>query len=231
MAEFPVTRWTLLQHSMQDGTQCMAALEELCRMYRGPVLAAVGAWPALHGAAEDLTQEFLAEFVAGGAAGRAEKARGTFRAYLSGALRHFLLNAVRRSQAARRGGGHGHVSLDEAEEAGAVDAWPEMEARLDAAWATRVWEHALAAARREWDGKPGGVPFARLSPYLSGGEELAGYREAAAGMGLSVDQMKRRVGELRRLLRAAMREEVARTAPAEDVDGEMRYLMELLARR
>lgn len=231
MAEFPATSWTLLQRAGQEGTMRHDALEELCRLYRGPLVSCIMAWPALRGAAEDLVQEFLAGFIAADNVEQADRTRGTFRGFLSGALRHFLLNHLRHGNAARRGGGQVHLSLDEGTVETPVDFWPEMEAHLDAAWAARVWEQALAAVQHAWLREHPGTPFSVMAPYLSGGEDIARYREAAAGLGLSVDQMKRRVGELRRLLRGAIREEVERTTHPADAEDEMRYLMQLLSRQ
>ena len=231
MAGFPATSWTLLHRAGREGTLHHEALEELCRLYRDPLAACISAWPALRGGAEDLVQEFLAGFIADGDVARADRARGTFRGFLSGALRHFLLNHLRRENSARRGGGQVHVSLDESRDADGVDFWPELEAHLDAAWAARVWEQSLAAVRRAWMQEHPEAPFVELAPYVSGGEDLAGYREAAARMGLSVDQMKRRIGEMRRMLRGAMREEVERTTDPADAEEEMRYLMQLLTRQ
>lgn len=66
------------------------ALEDLCRTYWQPVYAfsrRMGAGPE---DARDLTQGFFAHLLGGHSLKRADPARGQFRSYLLGALKHFL---------------------------------------------------------------------------------------------------------------------------------------------
>ena len=179
---FPPTRWTMLrQAGGGDGAVQRAALEEMCRTYRGPIIVCIARWPGLEGSAEDLTHQFLSDFIERGSVQRADGTRGTFRAFLQGALRHFLVNQRRHDSMQKRGGGVADLSMDAPREGGgslgdvlsAGDFWPELEAQLDAAWADEVWSRAMAAVRREWTSDYPAVPFDRLAAhYLSAGKKV-----------------------------------------------------------
>ena len=62
--------------------------------------------------ARDLTQEFFIRLLDGHVIATVDPARGSFRSYLKGALRHFLLNELRDARAQKRGGGRKLLSLD-----------------------------------------------------------------------------------------------------------------------
>jgi RNA polymerase sigma-70 factor (ECF subfamily) len=87
MPAFPTTRWSLIAGS-GDAPGARATWSELAQAYRLPILAYFRArfGPA---AAEDLTQSFFAESIAGAWWSRADPARGGFRTYLRVMLQRF----------------------------------------------------------------------------------------------------------------------------------------------
>src|SRR5262245_18007211 len=101
---FQTTRWTLVRAaSLAPEPERRAALESLCRAYWPPVYAFVRRDGASPVQAEDLTQAFFARLLERDDLGRADPERGRFRAFLLGALRHFLANERERERAEKRG--------------------------------------------------------------------------------------------------------------------------------
>jgi RNA polymerase sigma-70 factor (ECF subfamily) len=88
-APFPSTVWSEVLHP--------GRLEALCRKYWKPVFAYIRvSWPGTRlQDAEDLTQAFFARLLEKRTIDRATPLRGSFRAYLKTALRHFLIDAHR----------------------------------------------------------------------------------------------------------------------------------------
>ena len=82
----------------------------------------------------------------------------------------------------------------------------------------------------EHDGKAG--LFDALKPCLVGSRETQPYAELAAALGMSEGAVKVAVYRLRERYRERLKEEIAHTvaSPAE-VDGELRHLFRVLARR
>ncbi len=104
-AWFDSTSWSLILRAQHDPGD----LEKLLRAYWSPVYAYVRRKGFSTHDASDITQDFLTQVVLGrDFLGRADKGRGTFRAFVKTSLRNFLIDHQRRM--ARR---RGDVSLDE----------------------------------------------------------------------------------------------------------------------
>ena len=102
-AGFPSTHWSVLAqaHGGGDGA---GAIETLCRSYWPPVYAELRRRGLAPADAQDATQEFFASLLRRESFGSADAARGRFRAFLLGALDHFLTDRFRASTACKRGG-------------------------------------------------------------------------------------------------------------------------------
>ena len=147
---FPATQWTELARATLHGDVAgRAALESLCRAYWEPVRRAILAKGWERDDAEDLAQGFFLDFMERGVLNRADRERGKFRTFLQGVLNHWLIDELRRRQAARRGGGLEAVSLEELGEG----MEPEMEGGqvevFDVAWAEAVMQVALALDQQQ----------------------------------------------------------------------------------
>ena len=90
MSRFQTTRWSLIEEAREHPSRSRAALEQLCRAYRPPVLAFVRHSGYGTSDAEDLTQAFFLRFLEHGWYADATPERGRFRSLLLTSLRHFL---------------------------------------------------------------------------------------------------------------------------------------------
>ena len=104
---FTRTRWSLvLSAGASDSAQARDALDALCRAYWRPLYGFIRREGYPPHDAEDLTQAFLADFIQRGSVRSADQAKGRFRSYLLGAVKHFLVHRMKRrlvQRPARRG--------------------------------------------------------------------------------------------------------------------------------
>src|ERR1700704_5221563 len=112
-ANFALTRWSMvLAAGRSDSTHARESLEQLCQAYWYPLYAFVRRQGHSPHDAQDLTQEFFARLLARNFLGEADPAKGRFRSFLLGALKHFLSDEWDRARAQKRGGGQQPISLD-----------------------------------------------------------------------------------------------------------------------
>src|SRR5688572_26523494 len=107
---FAATRWTLVVQAT-TGEARAQALSELCAAYYAPVVAFLRASGRDDDAARDMAHEFFAAVLAGRSLRGADPARGRFRNYLLGAVKHFVADQRDRTLAEKRGGGADAVPL------------------------------------------------------------------------------------------------------------------------
>ena len=179
--------------------------------------------------AEDLTQGFFASFLKRNYLEHVSSEKGRFRAFLLGALKHFLANEHDRSRAQKRGGGVPALSLD----------WQDADTRYqidpadllspdkvyDRAWAVTLLEQVIARLRAECATEGKAAHFDQLKPFLMVGKSAIPYAEAAAKLGMNESAARVAVHRLRKRYRELLREQIAQTLtdPA-DLDEEMRSL-------
>ena len=112
---FASTQWSLVLAARGDtSADGAAALAGLCDAYWQPLYGYVRRRGYSVEDAQDLTQEFFVRLLESHSIGRADPLLGKFRTFLLGALKHFLTDARRRTEAWKRGGGVQIISLDEA---------------------------------------------------------------------------------------------------------------------
>lgn len=205
---FPTTRWSLIVAST-DAVDARAAWGALAERYRAPVLA----WfRCRYGVdqAEDLTQRFFADSIAGGWWARADAARGSFRTFLRVLLQRYGARHVER--------GFG-VDVE-------VDALQSAE-RGPAEAYDRAFAHALAAgafARLEQEsvGRPELAPLLPLVLDRGEGGELKALAERS---GVAHNTMVQRLRRLRLRYRELLRAELAELlADPRDIDRELAEL-------
>src|SRR5687767_6574713 len=85
---FRTTRWSVVLQATAPESDARAALETLCRIYWFPLYAYARRTGVAHAQAEDLVQGFFARLIEKRDL-RPDPARGRFRAFLLGALRHY----------------------------------------------------------------------------------------------------------------------------------------------
>jgi RNA polymerase sigma factor (sigma-70 family) len=233
---FAPTRWTLVLRARGESSQARAALGELCEAYYQPVFRFLRREGREEDAARELTQEFFARLLAGGGLGAADPRRGRFRSYVLGAVKHFLANQRDHERRAKRGGGSIPESLDADDTSPALqiadDASAPDDAIFDRSWALAVMDRALRVLATEFSSEEQANQFLILKPWLAGDAETLRQSDAAARLGLSETAIKVAIHRLRKRFREMIRGEIAQTVDEpSQVDAELRYLVEVLARR
>jgi len=232
--EFNTTHWTLVGVAQADDashTAAREALDALCRAYWYPLYAFVRSRGHDAFEAQDLTQSFLAQFIRQEGFATADRARGRFRSYLLGAMKHFLANEWHRGHRLKRGGDVACLEWDalEPEARYALEAprAENPETAYDREWARELTDRAIARLREEFTAAGKGALFETLKPSLTGSEPPRA--ETAAQLGLSEGAVKVAVHRLRQRYRELVRQEVAETVnhPSE-IDEEMRHLVGVL---
>jgi RNA polymerase sigma-70 factor (ECF subfamily) len=203
-------------------------LSELCAAYYNPVFAFLRATRRSEDEARELTQEFFARLLAGAKVSGAEPERGKFRSFLLGAVKHFLGDLRDRQDAAKRGGGVEHVSIDTATDG--PESIPD-DTQFDREWAVTLLARGIEVVEGELREAGKSEIFAVLKPWLTGESTALSMTDAAAKLGMSEGAVKVAIHRLRQRFRAAVRSEIAQTVEGEEaVAAEMSYLVAVLTR-
>jgi len=209
------------------------ALETLCRTYWEPLYAYARSLGHDREDAQDLTQAFLTRLVARNAFAALAPEKGKFRSFLQKSFRHFLADHHDHDTAAKRGGGQRLIPLesDFAERHHVLEAsrpcLPEM--RFDRRWAVILINRAFAALQQEFLAGGKAAPFVELSVFLAAEGSAGDYAAVADKLQMTPNAVAVAVHRMRARYRECIRTEVAHTvAGPGDVEGELRYLLELL---
>jgi len=235
--QFATTHWSLVGAARSDEmsqTRARAALEELCRAYWYPLYAFVRSRGYSAVDAQDLTQAFFARIIETHGFAAADRARGRFRSYLLGAMKHFLANEWHRAQTQKRGGRVQFVAWDaldpEARYAGASTPSDDPEHLFDREWALQTIATALQTLRDEMELAGKGAQFDALKGCLTGQDELP-RDQIATRLSMSEGAVKVAIHRLRQRYRGLLRAAIAETVDNEaDLDDELRYLIAVLRR-
>jgi RNA polymerase sigma-70 factor (ECF subfamily) len=217
----------------RESAESRAALETLCRLYRPPIYTYIRGKGYSAADADDLVQGFFASLLQGRTVERADPGRGRFRAYMLGALKHFLAGQLQRAHALKRGGGARPLSLDAETSGGSGHIDPPAgrspEDVFDREWGLRVLDLALAELRSEF-GETKRDLFDALVGCL-GGEGDASYKELGERLGMTEGAVKVAAHRMRRRYREQIRQLIMTTVDSpEDVDDEIRHLFTALRR-
>jgi len=226
---FRPTRWSQVRRAQGRDEESRVALAELCEAYWMPVYHVLRRRGRSDDAAREMTQSFFAQVLEGGRLAGADPSRGRFRSYLIGALRHFESDLWEREGRLKRGGAVVEEPLgwDRVEEPMGA---PWDDAVFDREWAAAVVARALVALGEDYAASDRATLFKRLRPAIDGGE-LGSQASLAAELGLTEGALKVAIHRLRRRFREAVLAEITQTLPdGGDVDGELRYLVEVLGR-
>jgi DNA-directed RNA polymerase specialized sigma24 family protein len=213
--EFRTTRWTQVSRAKASSSEGRRALAELCNAYYEPVAAFLRCELRDADAARELTHDFFAHLLAGGAIARAGQERGRFRSYLLGAVKHFLSHHREAARRLKRGGGVKNFSLNETD-AGGARSVPDAgvlspDAAFDRQWALSVVARALAALRSECTAEGRADFFEQVKPWLTGEAARGDQAALAASCGLNANALKVAVHRLKRRFRQLLKAEVAGT--------------------
>lgn len=229
---FATTHWSVVLAASRPGTPGhQAALEKLCCTYWYPIYGFTRRRGMAPSDAEDCTQEFFARLLAKEWLAGVEQNGSRFRAFLLTAVSRFLSNEWDRRTAAKRGGGAGLLSLQDAEarfQAEEVGNEP-AERAYDRNWALTVMDAAFQRLREEAEANDNARTFEQLSPLLSREPAPGEYDLLASRSGMSPGAIGVAVHRMRRRYREIVRSVIEHTVvhPGE-AESELRYLVEVL---
>jgi len=237
-SSFASTRWTVVRQAADSQTasqHALSALSELCQIYWRPVYVFLRRQGIAQHDAQDLTQGFFADLIESRSYIRADPAKGRFRSFLLGTLKHFVTHARDHDHAQKRGGGSVPVELDEAaiSEAEAYASrcnhW-SADGVFEREWAASLARQALDRLGQEYELGGKGALFEALKSRLTAGETAAiPYEQLASRLGRTAAHLRVEVTRLRGRYRAILREEVSGTVvDPRDVDQELRYLRQAM---
>lgn len=227
---FPPTRWSLVHRARGETPEARAALAELCDAYWQPVFRVLRRGGCSDDVARERTQAFFAHVLAGGRLDAADPTRGRFRSYLLGALRHFESDLRERNTRLKRGGGIAPEAANPGElpSPDGILGWDDT--RFDREWALNIVERGLRFIAEDYAASGRTRQFEALRPSLAG-DELPPHATLAADLGITEGALKVAIHRLRRRFRDAVCAEIAQTLPdGGDLEEELRYLIEVLAR-
>lgn len=233
---FHSTRWTLVLRSRGDTPESLTALGELCEVYWAPVFRFLRSEGRTDDDSRELAQDFFARLLSRGGFDGADPAKGRFRSYLLGALKHFLAERRRNEGREKRGGSFVVESLDATSHNTApglqiADTSPAIsDKHFDREWAFAVMDRSLKAVQADFEKAGKASHFECLKPWLVGDTVQLSQSDAATALGVSTGAVKVMVHRLRKSFRTAVEIEIAHTVPAtEDIEEELRYLIEVLS--
>jgi len=223
------------------GPEARDALSTLYSTYRGVASRFIARWlpPARRSSeqVEELLQEFFTQ--------RIERLdlvkhwdpdRTRFRTWLLASLRHFLLNQHRR-ESSKRARPAKLVSLEGLEATRRrVDPGHRVTPLTLFArdWARVVVRRALAVLHDQYAQRGKLELYQCLAPYIaksSQRSESPPYPELSRRLGKSALSLRQDMLALRRSWNLALRGEIAQTVPMEEVDDEIRFLLDCLSQR
>jgi RNA polymerase sigma-70 factor (ECF subfamily) len=234
--DFLSTQWSVVVRAARtlSDVQAMRAMSGLCEACWYPLYAFARRQGLDPEQARDATQGFFASILEKRGLRNADPAKGRFRSFLIGAMKHYLINEHRAATTQKRGGGAPHLSIDDTaaegryrlEQADALT--PEL--TYEKRWAEDLLERVLARLRAECDADGRAGRFAVLEVFLVEGKGTLPYAGAAAQLGISENAAKAAVHRLRERYRTFFRDEILLTVnDASEVEDEIRHLLDVLA--
>jgi RNA polymerase sigma-70 factor (ECF subfamily) len=167
----------------------------------------------------------------GNAIGGADPAQGRFRAYLLGAVKHFVANLREAGNRQRRGSGVPALSIDTSQPDSPAlnvpdDERQSPEAAFDRQWAVTVLERAMETLHAECTAQGKAALFEHLRPWLLGESAYGDQSQEAEALGMSAGAMKIAVHRMRQRFRRLVRAEIACTLEDDSsVEDEMQALL------
>ena len=230
---FVTTRWTQVLASSGNSAEAKEALRDLCAACYAPVVTFLRSEGRDDETARELAHAFFERVLERPSFSGADPARGRFRSYLLGALKHFLANERTRATREKRGGQYTHESLGNDTALGAAVADSSAaspDTLFDREWALSIIERAFAVMKEEAARNNSLREFEKLKPFLTGENSGPSQSGVARELGMNDGTLRVAIHRLRRRFRDLVRGEVAQTVstPAEVAD-EMQHLIAALS--
>jgi RNA polymerase sigma factor (sigma-70 family) len=230
---FVTTHWSVvLAAADEESSIAQNALQQLCHAYWYPLYAYVRRRGYAPEDAQDLTQEFFLRLLRKRSFTTADPNKGRFRAFLLGALKHFLADAQDRAATLKRGGGKPVVSWEQDLAEDRFIREPADEASPDRLferrWALTVLDRAFARLEQRYRAGGRSELLNELRGYITTDTQRPTYAEAAEKLQMTESAVASAVFRLRQSYHELVREEVAQTVSSpSELDEEIRHLMGL----
>lgn len=236
---FNTTQWTVVLSAADAGSSEAGeeAFATLFRIYRRPIESYFARSLANPEDARDLAQEFFVRMLRRGSLAGIRRENGRFRTWLLACARHAAIDFVRRNNAAVRGGGIPHRSIDASDdpEGSRLDLVDQSQATsaFERDFVMTMVEHSIAQTRAEFLKKQ------EKSEYPTSAEQTfdilltcmlgtndRGYEDIGRQLEKSEGAIKQVVRRLRQSFERHFRLQVLETVSSrEDFDEELRYLL------
>ena len=230
---FDTTHWTVIFDAGHRGSaRAPKALEKLCQQYWPPLYGFARRKGYLEEDAKDLTQAFFAQFIRQDMAETADPARGRFRTFLLTSFDRFIIGEWKKTQTLKRGGPT-RTAAEPLHPVGSMaepDSCPADSALFDRAWAEETFAAALARLREEFAVAGQAEHFRQLQPFLSQPGDRENYAAAAKKLAMKPESVAVAVHRLRHRYSELVRAEVSRIVSPEEIEAELKYLIEVMVR-
>lgn len=228
---FQSTAWTVIRHAQAVPTaQRRDALDHLLALYWRPVYWTMRTrWNAGPEDARDLTQEYFATFLEKRLILKAAREKGSFRSFVKGTLKKFMLMRRRSGRSVKRGGRVRIVALDNLsdveKDASRADESPET--RFDRELMRSVFAECLSRLERDCRAERRPERFRLFQAYYMGGDsgEKPTYASLRKRFGMDAHEIKNALHALRDRFRKSILEALKDgTSSEEELVAEMSEL-------
>ncbi len=234
-AVFATTRWSLVLNAGEaNSSHHQEALAQLCEIYWYPLYAFARRQGVQPHDAQDLIQGFFEKLLQRNVLGQADQAKGRFRGFLLGCLKHFLCNHWAHSKTVKRGGKEVHIPLDSILAERRFELEPKTDESPDKIfvrnWAVTLLRQARDRLEDEYKSAGKQDRYDALVGFLPGGQPRGSYSQVAKKLRLSEGALRIELHRMKAAYRKLLRTEISHTVttPAE-VDDELSYLIESIA--
>ena len=231
---FPDTHWSALSTAREgDSAASRRVIDHLCATYWKPIHTYIRYLGQGDQDAEDLTQEFFRQLmVRGNLFLQARRERGKLRSYVCVAVKRLVIDAARKKERLKRGGGHEIVPLpaDGDVPDPRVGDTLSPDKQFDRQWARALVDRTLTELERDYVARGKGELFGGLRQYLGKEREPERQEAVANRLGISVGALRMALSRMRQRFGEIFRREVEATVTSGipgDVDAEIAYLIGL----
>jgi RNA polymerase sigma factor (sigma-70 family) len=234
-ASFATTHWSVVGACRSGSGETEKAVAQLCRDYWPPLYSFVRRRGYSPADAQDLVQGFFTHLLHHRIYEETDRAKGKFRTFLLAALKNYIADHRDKENTLKRGGRFDFVFLDSEIDTAerlyenATEMILDEERHYEQRWAAALVSRAIEGLQGDFlEGSKAEI-FARLKPFVCGGEGLPKQEDVAQQLSMPIDTLRSHLSRMRARYRSLLREEVARTIGiADDVDEELRYLSQIL---
>jgi DNA-directed RNA polymerase specialized sigma24 family protein len=235
-AAFATTHWSLVLAAQGQSAAAEAALEELCRIYWGPLYAFACRQGIDPEEARDLTQGFFELLLKRRDLDTARREKGRLRSYLLASFKHFMGCERRREMTIKRGHGQWLIALEElhstertAPLTGGLIDWLSADRLYQRRWALALIEHVLKRLKKEYRATGNAFLFESLKQLLPDQPEAPSRAEIAARLGMTDNALRQAFHRFRHRYQTLLREEIGHTvADPGEIEDELRDLIAVL---